>query len=257
MVLELKSESIDMRAVRIAAAQTAEYREDVEGALSSAVELSQQAEAEGASLLCFPEGYLQGYMTDEAIARRVALDVSSSRFNDLMKRFSKIGPTIVMGFIEVSMGKLFNSAVVIEGATTVGCYRKRHLLPVESSFSAGTDTPVFNAGGLKFGINICYDTNFPVAAQRVADCGATLIVCPANNMMRRDRAEIFRDAHNSVRGDRCRETGLWLVSADVSGERDGRVSWGPTAVLSPKGEVVKQLPLGKPGLLVADIPVSA
>lgn len=244
-----------MKTVRIAAAQTAEYREDIEGAISSAVEFYQQAKAEGAKLLCFPEGYLQGYLTDEASARRVALDISSSRFNNLMKRFPKIGPTIVMGFIEVSMGKLFNSAVVIEGTTTVGCYRKRHLLPGESAFSAGADTPVFNAGGLKFGINICYDTNFPAVAQRVADSGATLIVCPANNMMRRDRAEIFRDAHNSIRGDRCRETGLWLVSADVSGERDGRVSWGPTAVLNPEGDVVKQLPLGEPGLLFADIPV--
>ncbi|MBM3092456.1 carbon-nitrogen hydrolase family protein [Ensifer sp. T173] len=244
-----------MRTIRVAAAQTAEYREDTEGALSAAVKLSQQAEAEGARPLCFPEGYLQGYMTDEASARRVALDVSSSQFNDLMERFPKVGPTIVMGFIEVSMGRLFNSAVVIDGATAVGCYRKRHLLDGERSFSAGTETPVFNAGGLKFGINICYDTNFPVAAQRVADSGATLIVCPANNMMRRDRAEIFRNAHNSVRGDRCRETGLWLVSADVTGERDGGVSWGPTAVLDPDGAVVKQLPLEKPGLLVADIPV--
>ncbi|MDP9592092.1 UNVERIFIED_ORG: putative amidohydrolase [Shinella zoogloeoides] len=244
-----------MRTVRIAAAQTVEYRGDVEAAMSSAVKLYQQAETGGASLLCFPEGYLQGYLTDEASARRVALDISSSRFNKLMKRFPKVGPTIVMGFIEVSMGKLFNSAVVIEGATTVGCYRKRHLLPSESAFSAGAETPIFNTGGLKFGINICYDTNFPTAAQSVADSGATLIVCPANNMMRRDRAEIFRDTHNSIRGDRCRETGLWLVSADVSGERDGRVSWGPTAVLNPEGEVVKQLPLGEPGLLFADIPI--
>ena len=70
-----------MRTIRVAAAQTAEYREDIEGALSAAVKLSQQAEAEGARLLCFPEGYFQGYMTDEASARRVALDVSSSQFN--------------------------------------------------------------------------------------------------------------------------------------------------------------------------------
>jgi len=246
-----------MSAVRIAAAQTAEYREDVEGALSYAVGVSRKAEAEGACLLCFPEGYLQGYLTDEASARRVALDVSSTRFHDLIKCFPKVAPIIVIGFIEVSMGRLFNSAVVIEGATVVGCYRKRHLLPGESAFSAGSDTPVFNAGGLRFGVNICYDTNFPAAAQRVADSGATLIVCPANNMMRRDKAENLRDAHNSVRGDRCRETGLWLVSADVVGERDDLISLGPTAVLSPKGEVVKQLPLGRPGLLVADIPVSA
>jgi len=45
-----------------------------------------------------------------------------------------------------------------------------------------------------------------------------------------------------------------LVSADVTGERDGRISWGPTAVLNPVGEVVAQLPLEQPGLLVFDIP---
>jgi predicted amidohydrolase len=73
-------------------------------------------------------------------------------------------------------------------------------------------------------------------------------------MLPRKTAETFKDLHNSVRGERCRETGLWLLSADVTGERDGRISWGPTAVLNPTGEVVAQLPLEKAGLLVFDIP---
>jgi predicted amidohydrolase len=73
-------------------------------------------------------------------------------------------------------------------------------------------------------------------------------------MLLRKTAEALKDVHNSVRGDRCRETGLWLISADVTGERDGRISWGPTAVLNPTGEVVAQLPFGNPGLLVFDIP---
>ena len=60
--------------------------------------------------------------------------------------------------------------------------------------------------------------------------------------------------HNSARGERCRETGLWLVSADVTGERDGRISWGPTVVLDPAGEAAAQLPLEETGLLVVDIP---
>ncbi|MGO7594164.1 hypothetical protein AB9E13_34105, partial [Rhizobium leguminosarum] len=57
---------------------------------------------------------------------------------------------------------------------------------------------------------------------------------------------------NAVRGERCRETGLWLISSDVTGERDGRVAWGPTAVLNPEGQVVAQLPLEEPGLQVSD-----
>lgn len=73
-------------------------------------------------------------------------------------------------------------------------------------------------------------------------------------MMPRQQAKTFKDLHNATRDDRCRETGLWLVSSDVTGERDGRVAWGPTAILNPEGEAVAQLALGEPGLLFFDIP---
>jgi predicted amidohydrolase len=154
----------------------------------------------------------------------------------------------------VEDGRLFNTAIVVDRGAVVGRYRKEHLLDGEQIFDAGSDSQVFEIAGLRFGINICYDTNFLAAARTVADLGASLIVCPANNMHRRKTAEALKDVHNSVRGERCRETGLWLVSADVTGERDGCISWGPTAVLNPAGEVVAQLPLEKTGLLVFDIP---
>jgi predicted amidohydrolase len=161
---------------------------------------------------------------------------------------------IVMGLIEVEEGRLFNTAIVVDGRALIGRHRKVHLLRGEHIFDAGSDSHVFDVSGLRFGINICYDTNFPEAAREVADLGASLIVCPANNMHLRKTAEALKNVHNSVRAERCRETGLWLVSTDVTGERDGRVSWGPTAVLSPAGEVVAQLPLEKTGLLIFDIP---
>lgn len=244
-----------MKTVRIAAAQTLEYLDDVDSALSCLSAFSTQAEAQGAKLLCFPEAFLQGYITAEASARQIALDVSSARFQQILERFPKTGPIIVVGFIEASAGKLFNSAAVIEGRVLRGCYRKYFLLPKEDAFCAGSAPAIFRAGELKFGINICYDTNFPQAAQNVAECGARLILCPANNMMRKDRSDAFRDMHNAVRGERCRETGVWLLSADVTGASNGRVSLGPTALLNPDGQVVEQLPLGAPGLLVVDIPV--
>jgi len=243
-----------MKTVRIAAAQTVEFREDIEAALNCVADVGARAESEGASLLCFPEGFLQGYLTDEAPARRNALDLASPAFGVLLNQLPKTGPMIVMGLIEVEQGRLFNTAIVVDRGTVIGRYRKAHLLEGEQIFDAGGDSHVFEIAGLRFGINICYDTSFPEAARKVADLGASLIVCPANNMCRRKTAEALKDAHNSIRGERCRETGLWLVSADVTGERDGRISWGPTAVLNPAGEVVAQLPLEKTGLLLFDIP---
>ncbi len=217
-------------------------------------EVAAHAEAEGVALLCFPEGFLQGYLTDETPARRNALELASPAFDAVLNRLPKSGPTIVMGLIEVEEGRLFNTAIVVDRGAIIGRYRKAHLLDGERIFDAGSDSGVFDVSGLRFGINICHDTNFPQTARKIADLSASLIVCPANNMCRRKTAEALKDVHNSVRGERCRETGLWLVSADVTGEREGHISWGPTAVLNPAGDVVAQLPLEQTGLLVFDIP---
>jgi predicted amidohydrolase len=242
-----------MKTVRIAAAQTLEYRENVEAALTCALHMIRKAETEGARLLCFPEGFLQGYLTEYEAARRAAMDLGSQAFAAVMSKLADAGPMIVMGMIEVQDEALFNTAVVIEKGKLIGRYRKAHLLKGERFFQPGTETPVFTIDGLRFGINICYDTGFSEAARKVALTGASLLVCCANNMMPRANAEKFRDMHNAARGERCRETGLWLISADVTGERDGRISWGPTAVLNPAGEVEAQLPLESPGLLIFDI----
>jgi len=245
-----------MKTMKIAAAQTPDFREDIDAALNYAVDVIARADAEGVSLLCFPEAFLQGYLIDLPSASQNALDLASSTFTSVLNRFPKKGPMIVMGLIELENDQLFNTAVVVKHGGLVGRYRKARLLGGEHVFSAGGDSRLFKNDDLRFGINICYDTNFPEEAKKVAALGATLIVCPANNMMRRDTAEKFRDMHNAIRGDRCRETGLWLVSADVTGERDGCISWGPTAVLNPDGEVVAQLPLNDTGLLIFDVPIS-
>jgi 5-aminopentanamidase len=48
---------------------------------------------------------------------------------------------------------------------------------------------------------------------------------------------------------------MWLVSADVTGDRDEtRTGLGPTCVINPEGEVVVQVPTGTTGMVIADIP---
>lgn len=240
--------------MRIAAAQTPEFREDTAGALAYLAGVAAQAQAAGARLLCLPEGFLQGYLTDAEAARRNALDLSSSAFAALLAHLPESAPMIVVGLIEAEGDKLYNTAAVIHRRALVGRYRKRRLLGREACFEPGADAPTFEVDGLRFGINICFDTNFASAAASVAEQGASLLLCPANNMLPTRVAAEWKDRHNAVRGERCRETGLWLISADVTGARDGCVAWGPTAVLNPAGEVAAQLPLDAPGLLVFDLP---
>lgn len=242
--------------MRVAAAQPPEFLEDVPGALAYLAEAMGRAQRERAALLCLPEGFLQGYLTEGEAARRNALDLSSPSFRDLLDRLPEHAPMTVVGLIEADGDDLYNAAAVIYRRAVVGRYRKRHLLRGERCFRPGDEAPTLTVEGLRFGINICFDTNFPDAAMSVAQQGASLLLCPANNMMRRQVALEWKDRHNDVRAARCRETGLWLMSSDVTGARDGRVAWGPTAILNPAGEVVAQLPLNAPGLLVFDLPAT-
>ncbi|SDT23102.1 hypothetical protein SAMN04489716_2934 [Actinoplanes derwentensis] len=47
---------------------------------------------------------------------------------------------------------------------------------------------------------------------------------------------------------------MWLVSADVTGERDGtRLGLGPTCVIDPAGRAVAQVPAGTTGVAAAEV----
>lgn len=48
---------------------------------------------------------------------------------------------------------------------------------------------------------------------------------------------------------------MWLLSSDVTGEREGKIAYGPTALIDPSGKVVEQVPLMTEGLLVAEVSV--
>ncbi len=173
----------------------------------------------------------------------------------MLGRLPNTSMVLVIGMIEREDNDFFNTAIVIQNGQLKGKYRKTHLLTGERTFSAGSEYPIFEIDGLKFGINICYDTNFPEAAFAVARQGAKLIVCPANNMMGYEKAAVYKDLHNEVRAERTRETGLWLISSDVTGEKEHRISYGPTAIIDPTGVIVCQAPLGAVDIVYKDVVV--
>lgn len=241
------------RTIRVAAAQTEEIIADVSKASAIAIDLVERSKGAGANLICFPEAFLQGYLCERAHVERLALSLEAPEFQTFLKALPENSPTIVIGFIEALTGGYANSAAIIQNRQIAGCYRKRYLLAREKMFLPGDAFPVFEADGLRFGVNICYDTNFPEAAQSIRDQRADLLICCANNMLPREVAEKWKDRHNPIRGERCRETGMWLLSADVTGHRDECIAWGPTSLINPRGEVIDQLQLNKPGLLLSEI----
>ena len=240
--------------LRLAVCQTPEILGDVDAALGCIEDLTVRAAAGGAGLVVFPECFLQGYLADGHHVRRHALDLASAAFAGVLRRLAPLVPTLVFGVVERRGDRFHNAAVVVDGGRLAGVYRKTRLLPGEAVFTAGSAYPTFERGGLRWGINICHDTAAPGPAAAVAAQGARLLVVPAQNMMRRAAALAWRDRHEPVRAARARETGMWVASADVTGERGtDRVALGPTSILDPRGEPVARVPLGTAGLAIADV----
>ncbi|BEL13019.1 N-carbamoyl-D-amino-acid hydrolase [Actinoplanes sichuanensis] len=242
--------------VRVGACQTPEILGDPDAALACIEQFATEGAGSDVDLLLFPECFLQGYLTDEGHVFRYALGLGSPGFAAVLRRLAPIVPTLVFGVIEADNDCYFNTAVVVDRGRLVGRYRKIRLMPGETVFTPGTDTPTFVLQSLRYGINICSDTQFPEPAAQVAAQGATLLLVSAQNMLRRPTATRAKDLHHSMRAERARETGMWLVSADVTGTRDDRIAYGPTSVISPQGDIVAQVPLLTIGMVMADIPAA-
>ena len=224
--------------------QTPEILGDVPSALEIVHEYARQAR--GVDLLVFPECFLQGYRPTESHVRQYAMRCADVRLD--------VPQTVVLGMIERDGDRFFNTAAVVRGGRVVGAYRKTFLTRGERVFTAGDAYPVFTAAGTTFGINICFDGQFPYAAAAVARQGARLLVFPAQNMMRRANAHLWADRHLELRRKRIAETGMWLASADVTGRRgDTHLGLGPTCIVDPSGTVVAEVTRGTAGLAVAEV----
>jgi predicted amidohydrolase len=240
--------------LRVAACQTPEILGNVDAAMACIEHFAGQPDASDADVLLFPECFLQGYLVTPEHLERCAVELDSQTFASIQRRLGRIRPTLVLGLIERDQGRYFNSAAVLAQGELLGTYRKTHLMPGESLFDPGRTYPTFDLHGVRFGINICHDTQFPAAAAAVAAQEARLLLVPAQNMMRRQAATQWKDRHHQIRADRVRETGMWLVSADVTGERDEHyIGYGPTSIINPQAEIVAQVPLMTTGIVVADI----
>lgn len=240
--------------MKVAACQLPEIRNDMRRAMVLIEAQTLAAQREGASLICFPECFLQGYTVDPDYVGNVAIELNPPAFDSMLKALKHLEPVIVVGLIEKDGSRFYNAALAIKRGKIVAHYRKTYLLCGEQSvFEPGEDFPVFDVLGVTVGINICYDLNFPESVKRAADSGVRLLACPCSNMLPRDLAEEWKPQHNEIRSRQAKEHGLWILSSDITGERDDCVSYGPTAVIDPEGTVVAQVPLSETGMVVAEI----
>jgi predicted amidohydrolase len=147
--------------------------------------LLREAAKAGARLVIFPECALTGYgfeSIEEAQPHGETLPGPAS--DKLAAECRSLDTFAIFGCLERTQeAGIFNAAALVGPDGFIAAYRKVHLpfLGVDRFANHG-DRPfaVHDAGGLRLGMNICYDGSFPESSRVLAVLGADLIALPTN-----------------------------------------------------------------------------
>jgi predicted amidohydrolase len=159
---------------KIAAAQAASVRGDIDGNIAThAAALAAAAEHE-VSVLVFPELSLTGYEPD--LAAELAITEADSRLAPLLALARHHRMEVIVGApLPNGKGKPALGAILITASGTTRTYRKMHLGSSEQAYFAPGDMPLaFTVSGHTLGIAICADSSQPAHPQAYADLGASI-----------------------------------------------------------------------------------
>lgn len=237
--------------VTIAAFQTDDVQADPQRALEMLRACAERARSAGAQVALLPEGFLQGYTRQSRVAADRAMSLSSPAFAAVLEELTDCRPTLIFGVLERCAGQLHNTAVIVSGGKLVGVYRKRH--PNERCFAPGTSLPTFQLAGLRVAVGVCADARDVEDAATLAARDVDVVLYLLNNMLDEPVADRWRERHAQVLSARARQVGVPVVSADVTGRRDGQVAYGCTAVLGSDGLVSARVRELAPGMVLARV----
>ncbi|WP_455270573.1 carbon-nitrogen hydrolase family protein [Rhizobium herbae] len=166
--------------ITLAALQMKSKSGDTAANLARIEQAAKEAVGKGASLLITPELALTGYGAGDVIGE-LAEPADGPLVRQLQAISSELGIAIIAGFAEKADGSVFNSAVYVDGSAVPVVYRKSNLYGdyERTLFSASAPgTVLFDHRGVKCGMLICYDVEFPENVRRLALAGADAVLVP-------------------------------------------------------------------------------
>lgn len=240
---------------KVAAVQMDVKIGEVEANLAHLVDRLHAAADQGARLVVFPECALSGYCyRSKEEAWPAARVLPCPEIDRLAQECARRDVHAAVGLLERGPGgELFNTCALVGPSGLIATYRKVHLpfLGVDR-FTTPGDRPfaVHDLGGLRVGMNICYDSSFPEAARVLTLLGADLIVLPTNWPASARGTLLLAQA-------RALENNVYFMPVDRIGEERGFRFNGLSRIFGPLGDVLAEAPQSVPAVLVAEIDPAA
>ncbi|GLQ07026.1 NAD+ synthase [Sneathiella chinensis] len=239
--------------LKIAMAQANPKLGDIDGNVALAREFRQEAEAEGADLVVFPELFVCGYPPEDLVLKPSFIRKCKAAVDELAEMTLDGGPAMLMSAPVQDGGKLYNAVMLLEEGR-ISATRYKHNLP---NYGVFDEIRVFEPGilpgpisfkGVRLGVMICEDMWFSDVAECLSETGAEMLVIPNGSPFDHGKA----DARLNLAVERVTETGLPLMYVNQIGGQDELVFDGGSFVLNADRTLPVQMACWKEDLLVTE-----
>ena len=166
---------------------------------------TERAAEAGANVIVLPEKIATLTASETSEALRPLNDIAAEH-----------GVVIVAGAVAADRHFSYNRAWFFSAAG-VRSYNKRHLVPgLEAGLQRGMADLYSDVGGIRMGVAICKDMDFPALGRRYGSYGATLVLVPAwdfgTDAWLHSRMAMLRGVESGFWMARSAREGLMLVS---------------------------------------------
>jgi predicted amidohydrolase len=197
------------------------------------------ADSRPGDVVLLPEGALSGY--DEELVLTNAEEVlrtirTAAALADRHRIHLLCGSLLPAG------DGWHNAALYFSPGDEPQVYRKINLAMNErEQLRAGDHLPAFEIGGATAGVQLCREIRFPEQWQHLAASGAQFFAYLTNAANPREPEGVWRSHLIS----RAAENQRFVLAANIA-HPDQHC---PSMIVSPRGEVLAELPMGRPGTL--------
>lgn len=224
------------------------------GQLGHLADVAARAAEAGAGLLVLPEMYLTGYHIGADLVATLAEPAAGPSAERAAEIAKATGTALLYGYPERGEdGHIYNAALLIDReGRRVANHRKAHLFGDvdRSAFSPGDGPPtIAELDGVKLGILICYDIEFPEAVRLLALEGADLVLVPTALMAPYDFIA------RSLVPVRAYENQIFLAYANRTGVERDFSYLGQSCIIGPDGEDLARAGREE-ALIIADLDFS-
>ncbi|XGV97775.1 MAG: carbon-nitrogen hydrolase family protein [Leptolyngbya sp. BL-A-14] len=221
---------------------------DVTTNLELLAQTAAAAAKQNVTLLIFPELFLTGYNIGDAVkqlaepwqGRSLQLAAAIAREHHV---------ALLFGYAERDGDAIYNAAALIDTDGTLAAnYRKAHLFGAEEQrlFTPGQEWRLHTIAGVRIGVLICYDVEFPEAVRSLALQGAELIAVPTALMFP------YTQIPKVLIPTRALENQVFVAYANRIGTEGNLKYCGLSTIADPDGNVLAQAG-AEETLLIADL----